>query len=197
MASTKALILILPSLFLIVFAHAQQTTETTPAKPRNAEPHLPVIDFKACPFEGCTFGKWKVTKASTMYSSWRENRRPMAELKPGDEVTGLTGVHITHKPDRIFVKNAIPDLGLKPGDVVLRYMYLGEGFANVWFNGAWHKSEDCTFITEKNGQGCLRDCLAIVIEVGVKDWWVQVKAPNGKIGWVLVRGNFDGMDAFA
>jgi len=76
-------------------------------------------------------------------------------------------------------------------------MYLGEGFANIWFNGAWHKGEDCTFVTEKNGQGCLRDCSAIVTEQGVKDWWVKIKTSDGKIGWVLVEDNFDGMDALA
>ena len=127
----------------------------------------------------------------------RKNRTELTSLKPGDEVTGLTGVHITRRPDRILVKQAIPDLGLKPGDVVLRYMYLGEGFANIWFNGAWHKGEDCTFVTEKNGQGCLQDCSAIVTEQGVKDWWVKIKTSDGKIGWVLVEDNFDGMDALA
>jgi hypothetical protein len=184
------------ALLLVTFAIAQQSATKAPAKPGIvAEPSLPVIDYNACPFEGCTFGKWKVKKHSTIYSSWRKGRAELAKLKPGDEVTGLTGVHITRKPDRILVKQAIPDLRLKPGDVVLRYMYLGEGFANVWFNGVWHKSEDCTFVTEMNASGCLRDCAAIVTEEGVKDWWVKIKTSDGMVGWVLVEDNFDGMDS--
>jgi len=162
-----------------------------------AEPDLPVIDYNACPFEGCTFGKWKVTKNSRVYSSWRKDRVEIARIKPGEKVTGMTGVHITRKPDRILVSQDMPDLGLKRGDLILRYMYLGEGFANIWFNGAWHKGEDCTFITEKRGQGCLRDCQAIVTEEGRKDWWVKIKTSDGKTGWVLVEQNFEGMDAFA
>ena len=130
-----------------------------------------------------------------MYSSWQEGRTELARLKAGEEVTGLTGVHVTLRPDRILVKTAIPNLALKPGDIVLRYMYLGEGFANIWANGVWHKSEDCTFITEKSGEGCLRDCSAVVTEEGVKEWWVKIKTSDGQVGWVLVEHNFDGMDS--
>jgi hypothetical protein len=185
-------------LLLASFVIAPQSTTGTPAAPAGvAEPGLPVIDYNACPFEGCTFGKWKVKKESTLYSSWQKGRTELGKLKPGEDVTGLTGVHITRKPDRILVKQSIPDLGLKPGDIVLRYMYLGEGFANIWANGVWHKSEDCTFITEKSGEGCLRDCSALVIEEGAKDWWVKVRTSDGKIGWVLVEDNFDGMDSLA
>lgn len=183
-------------LLFAAFAIAQQPARNVSASSSAAaEPGLPVIDYNACPFEGCTFGKWKVTKNSTVYSSWQDGRTELARLNPGDEVTGLTGVHITRRPDRILVKEAIPNLGLKPGDTVLRYMYLGEGFADIWFNGAWHKGEDSTFITEKDGDGCLRNCSAIVTQEGAKDWWVKIKTADGKVGWVLVNDNFDGMDS--
>jgi hypothetical protein len=183
---------------LATFVSAQQGRTKSLASGRPiTEPGLPVIDYKACPFEGCTFGEWKVTKESTVLSSWQGNHTEIGKIHPGEKVTGLTGVHITRKPDRILVKQPMPDLDLQPGDVVLRYMYLGEGFANVWYKGSWHKSLDCTFVTEKNGQGCLRDCQAIVTEEGAKDWWVKIKTSTGTIGWVLVEDNFDGMDAFA
>ena len=187
MASAKLVALLL----LSTLTFAQKPS----GAPNSAEPALPVIDLDACPFEGCTFGKWKVKKDSTMFSSWRDERTEIARLKAGDDVTGVTGVHITRKPDRILVKQALPELGLTPGDIVLRYMYLGEGFANLWFNGAWHKQQDATFITEKDGESCLKDCSAMVTEEGVKQWWVQVKTADGKTGWVLVEDNFDGMDS--
>jgi hypothetical protein len=174
----------------------QAPIQTLPKSGGAAEPSLPVIDYKACPFEGCTFRKWKVTKDSKMYSTWREGRTEVGRLKTGQEVTGVTGVHITRKPDRVVMKRAIADLGLKPGDVVLRYMYLGEGYYNTWFNGGWHKSEDCSFIAEKSAGDC-GDCLAIVTEEGDKEWWVEVKTSEGKAGWVLADRNFEGMDAFA
>jgi hypothetical protein len=184
---------------LVAVASSQQSSMAVPGQSKGSvsEPRLPVIDYNACPFEGCTFGRWKVTKESTIYSTWQHARTVIGKLEPGEEVTGLTGVHITLKPDRILVKKPIPDLGLGPGDVILRYMFLGEGYANIWYGGSWHRQFDCTFITEKNDEGCLRDCSAVVTDVGVKDWWVKVKTSSGKTGWVLARGNFDGMDAFA
>jgi hypothetical protein len=67
-------------------------------------------------------------------------------------------------------------------------MYLGEGQSLVQRRVAQ---------AEKNGEGCLRDSQVIVSEVGAKDWWVKIKTADGKIGWVKVEENFDGMDAFA
>jgi hypothetical protein len=159
------------------------------------EPSLPVIDYNACPFEGCTFGKWVVARDSTIFSSWKDDRKPVSTLKKGQVVTGLTGVHITYQPDRIQVLKAIPELGLQPGDIVLRYMYRGEGFADIVVRGQWKKEYDCSFITEKDGSGCSRDCAAKVISEGRKDWWVRLKTAQGLIGWAKVEGQFDCMDA--
>ena len=162
---------------------------------RREAPPLPVVDLNACPFEGCTFGKWTVIKKSVLYTSWKSDRTVTGNLLKGEIVVGITGVHVTSKPDRIRVVQQIPDLGLKPGDIILRYMYQGEGFANIWANGKYMESTDCSFITEKNGDGCSRDCKAVVEEDGAREWWVQVKSSSGKIGWTLVNDNFAGMDS--
>ncbi|HZQ97061.1 MAG TPA: hypothetical protein VFA67_18765 [Candidatus Sulfotelmatobacter sp.] len=197
MISHRVAVLILSTLAVATLAAAAQLPSAVLAAGQSdaAEPSLPVIDENACPFEGCTFGKWKVIKESAVYSSWRSDRRQIDRIKPGQEVLGLTGVHVTLKPDRILVRREIPRLGLKPGDVLLRYMTIGEGFANIWAKGAWHKEEDCSFITEKDGSGCSRDCAAVVGEYGVNEWWVKIKISDEKVGWVRVDENFNGMDA--
>jgi hypothetical protein len=184
-------------LLFVTFVVPQQATNAQGAS--ETEPKLPVVDYNACPFEGCTFGKWKVTKQSILFSSWEEGRTQIGQLNPGEEVTGITGVHITRMPDRIVVTRSIPDLDAAAGDVILRYMYLGEGTANIWIKGHWHQGYDCTFVTEddKKGGGCQRDCGAVVKEYGVKEWWVKVTTGGGKTGWVLADGNFDGMDSLA
>ena len=188
-----------PVLFIFIATLAlgqqSQSPSGSSAETGNGEPSLPVIDYNACPFEGCSFRKWKVLRESTMYSTWEEKRVEISRLKPGQEVTGITGVHITSRPDRILVKKEIPNLGLNPGDIIFRYMYVGEGFANIWTKGTWHKEADCSFLKEKNGDGCTRDCAAIVTEEGVKNWWVNIKTSDGKMGWVLAEDNFGGMDA--
>jgi hypothetical protein len=160
-----------------------------------AEPALPVIDYKACPFEGCTFRKWVVTKDVELYSTWRKGRKPVAALKSGQVVTGLTGVHITFEPDRVQVLQPLPELRLQAGDTILRYMYRGEGFADIWVKGQWRREYDCTFIAERDNAGCLRDCAAKVIADGRKDWWVRVKTSEGLIGWAKAEDQFDCMDS--
>ena len=156
---------------------------------------MPVIDENACPFEGCTFGKWIVARDSAIFSSWKDDRKPVSQLKKGEIVTGLSGVHITYEPDHIQVLKAIPELHLRPGDTILRYMYRGEGFADIWVKGEWKKEYDCSFITEKDGSGCARNCSAKVSSEGKKDWWVRVKTAQGYIGWAKAEDQFDCMDS--
>jgi len=180
-------------LCLVVSALSAGQAPTDKAAPH--EPRLPVVDDNACPFEGCTFGKWIVTRDDTIFSSWEDDRKPMSKLKKDEVVTGLTGVHITYEPDRIEVLKPIPELRLQHGDIILRYMYHGEGFADIWVKGEWKKEYDCSFVTEKDGSGCSRDCRAKVISEGRKDWWVRVKTAQGAVGWAKAEGQFDCMDA--
>jgi hypothetical protein len=181
-------------LFCVVVA-ALSPGQTPTDKGTAQEPSLPVVDYNACPFEGCTFGKWIVTRDSTIFSSWKKDRKSVSTLKKGEVVAGLTGVHLTYEPDQIKVLKPIPELRLQPGDVILRYMYRGEGFADIWVKGQWKKEYDCSFIAEKNGSGCLRDCPAKVISEGRKDWWVRLKTAQGSIGWAKAEGQFDCMDS--
>ncbi len=173
------------------------TAEVPAGKSATAEPPLPVIDYKACPFEGCTFRKWVVTMDVTLYSTWKRGRKPVTTLKNGQVVTGLTGVHITFEPDRVQVLKPLPELRLQAGDIILRYMYRGEGFADIWAKGQWRREFNCSFITEKDNSGCFRDCHAKVIAEGRKDWWVRVKTPEGLIGWAKAEDQFDCMDSLA
>jgi hypothetical protein len=111
-------------LFSLLFPSQQ---ESAPDKSgSDAPPPLPIIDSNACPFEGCMFRKWVIVHDSDIFSSWKEDRKFLSKIKKGDVVDGLTGVHITYEPDRVQVLNSIPELGLKPGDIILRCMYHGE-----------------------------------------------------------------------
>jgi hypothetical protein len=173
------------------------TAQVPAAKTALPEPPLPVIDYKACPFEGCTFGKWLMVRDDTIFSTWKGDRKPIATLKKGDVVTGLTGVHITYEPDHVKIFKSMPELHLQPGDMILRYMYHGEGYADIWVKGQWKKDYECTFITEKDGSGCLRDdCEAKVISEGKKEWWVRLKTAKGSIGWTQATDQFNCVDTF-
>ncbi len=178
----------LAALFLLTLpGGAQQSTAPRP-------PRLPLVDENACPFEGCTFGKWIVKQNTATYSTWKEGRKPAVALRKGEIVTGLTGVHLTLQPDRIQVLQPIPELNAVPGEIILRYMYRGEGFADIWVNGKFYREYDCSFIAERMDGGCSRNCQARVVSDGRKEWWVQVRSAPGAVAWVKVDGQFDCMD---
>jgi hypothetical protein len=64
---------------------------------------------------------------------------------------------------------------------------LGEGDANIWAKGVWHRGYSLWTAIEKNGSGCgSKDkCDSKVIEDGIMELWVQVKTRTGLTGWVL------------
>ena len=182
----------------LCFVFCTSLVSQSPSAPAKADlPALPVIDYNACPFEGCTFGEWTVRKDTTLFDSWKPGGVAVGKLTKGEKVTGLTGVHITNRPDTIQVLGDLPQLALKRGDTIFRYMYRGEGFADIWANGQWFKEADCSFVAEKEMGGCLRDCSAKVIEDGDKEWWVQLRTKSGQVGWAKSEDNFDGMDTLA
>jgi hypothetical protein len=191
---------------LATLAPAQKSLVTSSAKPQPspAEPSLPVINYNACPFEGCSFRKWTVNRKSKMYSSWQNNRHEVATLNAREGVTGLTGVLVIRKPDRFLVRRPIPYFSLKAGDVILQYAEWGEGYADLWANGVWHKdfdwgqTEDGDVNLTSGGFAqpqILEDDNVTLVQHGIKEWWVQVKRVDGNTGWVLADKNFDGMDA--
>ena len=179
-------------LFCLLFTSRQESSRDKSGI--DAPPPLPVIDYNACPFEGCMFRKWVVANDSDTFSTWQEDRKLLSKVKKGDVVVGLTGVHITYEPDRIQVLKAIPELGVQSGDIILRYMYHGEGYADIWVKGQWKKEFDCSFITERDGSGCMHGCAAKVVTDGKKDWWVRFKTAGGSIAWAKVEDQFDCMD---
>jgi hypothetical protein len=160
-------------------------------------PPLPYLDWKACPFEGCTYGSWTARKAVVVYDTWKSPRREIARLAKGEQVTGLTGVAITERPGVIRMDRAYPQEGLKKGDKILTYTYLGEGECKVWANGKFYDDFDISFAKWPDGNGCNGDsCAATYVDLGKKVWWAQVRLKSGRTGWVNMNESaFDGVDA--
>jgi len=154
-------------------------------------PALPKIDQRACPFEGCQFGKWTVRQTVALYSTWQPNRTLVKTLRKGQQVTAVTGINITFEPLEILVTAPIELYHLKSGDRVFGYMNLGEGAFNAWFNGFWVDVFDGTSVAP----GCSRGCLAKVVKPGRSEWWVQIQLATGLTGWTKQADRFDGKDA--
>jgi hypothetical protein len=162
-------------------------------------PALPFYDWKACPFEGCTYGRWTARKPVTVYDTWAAKRRAIIRLAAGDRVDGLTGVVITFKPGVIRMDRDLPTEGLKRGDTILTYANRGEGFVAVWFKGKYNPEFDVSFTKWPDGQGCGgTHCAATYIDLGKKVWWAQVKLKSGQTGWIdMDDSDFDGLDSLA
>ena len=143
-----------------------------------SKPKLPFYAWGVCPGEGCQYGRWKARKEIVVYDTWKPARRRIVHLSPGDSVVALTGGVITYKPGVMRVAQDDPAHGLKAGDEILTYTYLGEGFSTVWFHGRFYHDFDTTAARGEEGE---------------KTWWVKVKLNSGRIGWVnMSQADFDG-----
>jgi hypothetical protein len=164
-----------------------------------AAPALPFYDWSACPFEGCAYREWTARNAIVVYDTWEEKRRQVASLAVGEKVTGITGVVITFRPGVIRMDRDLPEEGLKRGDTILTYTYLGEGFATAWVKGTLYHEFDISFTKWPNGDGCGgTHCAATYTDLGKISWWAQVKLSSGRMGWVdMDKAEFDGMDLLA
>ena len=147
-------------------------------------PALPFYDWGACPYEGCAYRQWTAQRPVTVYDTWKQGRRPIAQLAAGDKVTGITGVVLTFVPGLIRMDRDLPDQDLRRGDTVLTYAYRGEGYAAVWYKGRYASDFDISFAKWPDGTGCGgAHCAATYTHLGKKSWWVNVKIGPGRIGW--------------
>jgi hypothetical protein len=148
-------------------------------------PGLPLYDWGACPYETCMYREWTAHKSVTVYDTWKQGRRTVAQLAEGDKVTGVAGVVITFVPGRIRMDRNLAELDLQRGDIVLTYAYRGEGVSAAWFKGKYYSGLDLSFAKLPDGTGCGgAHCAATYVDPGKKSWWANVRLTSGRMGWV-------------
>jgi hypothetical protein len=81
-----------------------------------ATPALPFYDWGACPYETCAYRQWTAHRSVTVYDTWKPERRPIAQLALGDQVTGITGAVVTFQPGLIRMDRDLPGQDLRRGD---------------------------------------------------------------------------------
>jgi hypothetical protein len=162
-------------------------------------PTLPFYDWKACPFEGCSYRQWKAQKPTVVYDTWKKGRVTIANVTKDDTVLGVNGVVITFRPGVIRMDRDLPEQKLHAGDRILTYSYRGEGFSAVWFKGRYYSEFDISFTKWPDGSGCGgAHCAATYVDLGDKVWWAEVKLKSGRSGWVnMENANFAGVDLLA
>jgi hypothetical protein len=150
------------------------------------------IDRGACPGEGCGYGeRWSARTSVPLRARPEATAPTVASVEPGASVRTLTGeVHTV--PGRFAVLRAHEDFA--PGDVILLYTYLGEGWFRVRHDGRIREA-DLGFSPWGGSPGsrCEQDpgCWGILESELRFDWWVRVRTSAGIEGWTLETGSFD------
>ena len=173
-----------------------QKAYVAPFEPMPHAPKLPKVDVNSCPFEGCQFGKWTAKATVQVFSTWESNRKAIATLAKGDEVTAITGVNVVLEPGKGVFDRDVPAFGARKGDSAFMYQNCGEGAVDLWVHGRFIRCAEPNF-SWNSTEGCQKDCDGRWLSPGKSEWWAQVRMQNGTSGWVLVEGNFDGTDALA
>ena len=152
-------------------------------------------DKGACPFECCTYRRWKTKRTTKLYQRPDVRSRQIGRAVAGSRVRALTGeVHTI--PSRFVVKK--PHDRYRPGDVLWIYTYQGEGFFKVWFKGRMYV-EELVFSPYggSTGQRCevTEQCWGELDKELNSVWWIKIKLAGGRVGWTNEGENFSGADA--
>lgn len=151
-------------------------------------------DKGACPFECCTYRRWKTEKTTKLYERPDARSKQIGSVIAGSRVRAVTGeVHTV--PSRFVVKK--PHERYKPGDVLWVYTYQGEGFFKVWFKGRMYV-EELLFSPYGGsaGQRCevTEQCWGTLDKELNSVWWIKIKRADGRVGWTNEAENFSGAD---
>ena len=168
----------------------------------NPEPTMPMVYKDVCPGEGCSFGEWLTCDTLRVFSKAGDNPKSAFLLHRGDRFSALTGdVHIKQAGKVVFQHNVrVDDEGMRffftPADTLYPLLYEGEGFGTWYFRGketggffffgnADQESTDIPVVAGVRGY--------VVVRPIDSEWWVKVRAKNGREGWLRPGGSIFGM----
>jgi len=152
------------------------------------------VDRGACPFECCTYRRWKTEKTTTAYARPDTSSKRVGRFLAGTRVVALTG-EVRTVAGRFVVKKTHEKY--KPGDIIWVYTYYCEGLFKIWFKGKM-SDEDLGF-SPYGGSGGKRceeagQCWGELDKELRMTWWIKIKSADGWVGWTNQGENFSGAD---
>lgn len=161
-----------------------------------SKPPAVYVDKGACPFECCTYRKWKTEKTTIAYARPDRKSKQVGRFRKGTWVAGLTG-QVTSVPGKFIIVRKHERY--KPGDVLWVYTPLGEGFYKVWFKGRMY-DEGLDYMSgpyEASLPTCEEtpNCWGKLEKKLHTTWWVKIRSAEGWIGWTEETESFSNMDA--
>ena len=168
----------------------------------NPEPPMPKIYKDVCPGEGCSFGEWLTCDTLRVFTEAADNPKTAFMLHRGDKFAAVTGdVRIKQAGKVVFKRNVkVDEEGMHffftPADTLFPLLYEGEGFGSWYFRG----KESGGFFFFGNADQEATDVPVVASEGGYEvvrpidsEWWVKVRAKNGREGWIIPSGSIFGM----
>src|SRR5688572_9207442 len=154
-----------------------------------------LVDKGACPFECCTYGKWKAEQSTKLLAEPKKGSKEVGTIRRGMQVMAVTG-EVHSVPIEFIVRKRHE--GYSPGDVLQVYSYVGEGYFKVWTNEKLDE-EDLAIGAGggPTGDECLKDdyCWGELKKPLDSVWWVKIKTKEGLEGWTSEPDNFSGKDS--
>lgn len=141
-----------------------------PATPNLAPARI--VDIGACPYESCTYGQTLIAMSDVAVFVERPNRMDAdlsrleraTTLRRGEKVRTESGAVLAERTYAVMQRSGEAP-GLRRGQQVALYTYLGEGCARGWSDGR--------FWTICGAEGA-----------DLKyEWWLQVRLPDGRLAW--------------
>jgi hypothetical protein len=180
-----------------VRAVAQATT-------RAPRPHAPYVTA-ACPFECCTYGRWRFVTPAPVRAAARRSAAVVARIGAGERVRADSGHVRLDTLGLVLVRRDFRDADAgaeyRAGDTLLVLDYLGEGFSHVWVRGE-RRQLSLVDVLASHGPISGADTATLVeLRPPAAAWWVHVtlsaRAPKATRGWVLMTPELDvrGADA--
>jgi hypothetical protein len=168
----------------------------------NPEPPMPKIYKDVCPGEGCEFGEWMTCDTLRVFATAGDKSVTAFLLHRGDRFTAVTGdVHVKQAGKVVFTRNVkVNEEGMHfvftPADTLYPLLYDGEGFGSWYFRGkesggvfffgnADQEATDIPVVAGESGYNVVRSINS--------EWWVKVRARNGREGWLRPHGRIYGM----
>ena len=176
---------------------------TAASAPQYERPPMPYYDWDACPFECCTYRRWKAEAPVTLYKTRSSKGEIAFRLKKEDWVNAITGVVITYrygvskivKPIELGYppKGDKPVLLLQPGEVVYTLHYTGEGSDLFWYKGRVYIDQIATDKPDPDPPP--PELIVQVISRPHYVWWAKVRNKDGQVGWTTETHKFGNVDA--
>ncbi len=150
-------------------------------------PKLPYIQA-SCPIDNCTYGKWKLKKATLLYTEPSLQAESVAKLEPMQVVEAVKGEIHTTRYGEIEVLNEVElnednqKYVLSQGDRLFDLEAIGLGMHVMWHNG------EIKYLSNGWNPKRAKDKTLWGKEVVERqtDWWVKVKVPEPDLsGWII------------